>query len=57
MECKRYIGCAIRGRYTDDGATTQKLEINSDKFVNTITSVQKDSLIIEVNETMISSKK
>lgn len=39
--------CAMRGRY-DNGKVNQHLEINSWKYANCLTGVQKDSLIIEV---------
>lgn len=38
---------AIRGRYEDDGSITQKLEINGEESSNTITTVQKDNMIVE----------
>ena len=42
-----YYSCAVRGRYTDDGKTEQQLEINNTETINNITSVAKDSLIME----------
>lgn len=41
--------CAMRGRY-EDGKIVQHLEINSDKYANCLTGVQKDSMIIEVRD-------
>ena len=41
------LSCAFRGRYKDDGATEQQLEVN-DEFANCLTAVQKDSLVLEV---------
>lgn len=38
---------AIRGRYEDDGSIKQKLEINGEESSNTITTVQKDNMIVE----------
>ena len=38
---------AMRGRYGDDGKTTQELETRQDGLSNTITSVQKDNLLTE----------
>lgn len=38
---------ASRGRYKDNSTTEQKLEINSSDYTNTITTVQKDNLVIE----------
>jgi DNA (cytosine-5)-methyltransferase 1 len=40
--------CAMRGRYNDDKSTTQQLEIRRDELSNTITTVQKDSLVVEL---------
>lgn len=42
------IECAaIRGRYKEDGSIKQKLEINGEESSNTITTVQKDNMIVE----------
>ena len=38
---------AIRGRYNSDGKTEQKIKIRDDELSNAITTVQKDSLVIE----------
>ena len=41
----------MRGRYNQEGRVEQHLEIkNNDYAVNTITSVQKDALILEINK-------
>lgn len=40
---------ASRGRYTDNGSTEQKLEVNKSGNTNTITSVQKDNYVVEPN--------
>lgn len=40
---------ASRGRYTENGETAQKLEPNMDGVSNTLTTVQKDNLVIEPN--------
>ena len=40
-----------RGRYNEDGSTTQKLELRKDDKTNTLTSVQKDNVVVE-NDTM-----
>lgn len=55
---KRYIeksqhqmvitGGAMRGRYNKDGKTEQKLEVQETGRANSITTVQKDSLLIRV---------
>ena len=44
----KMFSCAMRGRYDDLNIIHQHLEINSDKYINCLTGVQKDSLIIEV---------
>lgn len=53
-----YIPCAMRGRNPDDpsdrtkGApTVQRLEPHDGDFVNTLTSVSKDNLVIEKYDT------
>lgn len=43
---------ASRGRYTESGETAQKLEPNMDGVSNTLTTVQKDNLVIEPKCTM-----
>ena len=45
---KEFIGCAMRGRYNSDNSISQHLEINSDRYVNCITGVTKDCLILEI---------
>ena len=46
-----YIKCAaFRGRYEEDGSIKQKLEIRKDDKTNTLTSVQKDNVIVYDNE-------
>lgn len=45
-----YIGAAIRGRYNDIGKTEQKIELRNDELSNALTTVQKDSMIIEKYE-------
>lgn len=42
-----YIGAAMRGRYNSDGKIEQKIETRNDELSNAITTVQKDSLVIE----------
>lgn len=42
--------CAMRGRYTEDGSTEQNLEINNNVTSNAITSVQKDSMVMETGK-------
>jgi hypothetical protein len=46
---KVIVGAAMRGRYTKgDGKTEQHVEINEEGICNALTTVQKDSLILEV---------
>lgn len=44
---QQVVIAASRGRYKDDSTTEQKLELNSSDYTNTITTVQKDNLVIE----------
>ena len=46
-----YVTGAWRGRYNEDGSTTQKLELRKEDKTNTLTSVQKDNVVVE-NDTM-----
>lgn len=39
-------GGAIRGRYKEDGKTEQRLEVRTDGKTNSITTVQKDSVVV-----------
>lgn len=41
------VCCAMRGRYDEDGKINQHLEVNSCDYVNAITTVNKDCLILE----------
>ena len=47
---REVYGAASRGRYNEDGNVEQHLEINSPDYSNCLTSVQKDSLIVEVEK-------
>ena len=38
------------GRYNSDGKTEQHLEVREDEVSNAITTVQKDSLVVEKRE-------
>jgi len=38
---------AWRGRYNKDGSTTQKLELRKDDKTNTLTTVQKDNVVVD----------
>jgi DNA (cytosine-5)-methyltransferase 1 len=40
-------GCAIRGRYDRSGKINQQIELNNTEVSNTITTVQKDSMVLE----------
>lgn len=44
------IGCAMRGRYNSQNKTEQKIEINNEEICNSITTVQKDSMVVEVKK-------
>jgi DNA (cytosine-5)-methyltransferase 1 len=47
---KTIIG-AMRGRYKDNSKKTeQRLELNSEDYTNTLTSVQKDNLVVQLNQ-------
>lgn len=37
----------MRGRYNEDGTTSQQIETRADEISNALTTVQKDSLVIE----------
>ena len=39
-------GGAIRGRYNEDGSTSQKLEVNTTGRTNALTTVQKDNVVV-----------
>lgn len=39
----------MRGRYTENG-TAQRLEPQEGRYCNTLTSVQKDNMILEIND-------
>ena len=43
-------GGAIRGRYNADGSTSQKLECNNQEKTNSLTTVQKDNVVVFSNE-------
>ena len=45
-EPKIVVGGAFRGRYQEDGSIKQELEIRSDEKTNTVTTVQKDNVVI-----------
>lgn len=41
------VGAAMRGRYNSDGKIEQQIEVRDDELSNAITTVQKDSLVVE----------
>lgn len=43
------IMVAMRGRYNNDGTTSQHLEPSFRKYSNAITTVQKDTMILVIN--------
>lgn len=45
-----YQNGAIRGRYNENGNIEQQLELRDDGVTNTVTTVQKDNVLIEINE-------
>ena len=42
----KVCGGAIRGRYNADGSTSQKLECNNQEKTNSLTTVQKDNVVV-----------
>ena len=42
----KVCGGAIRGRYNEDGSTSQKLECNNQEKTNSLTTVQKDNVVV-----------
>ena len=40
------LGGAIRGRYNEDGTISQRLELNGMEKTNTLTTVQKDNVVV-----------
>lgn len=47
---KKYFGCAQRGRYQEDGTIQQQIEVRDDELSNAITTVNKDSLVVEIEK-------
>ena len=45
---ENYITGAIRGRYDEDSKINQQLELKNDGVVNSLTTVQKDNIIVEI---------
>ena len=46
-ECEIAVAAAMRGRYNEDGTTSQVIEISDREISNAITTVQKDSLVMK----------
>lgn len=45
---KIYLSCAMRGRYNEDDTTSQHLEVNTPDYMNCLTGVSKDCLVLEI---------
>lgn len=43
--CNQAVAVAMRGRYAEDGTVQQNIEVSDREYANTITTVQKDSLV------------
>jgi site-specific DNA-cytosine methylase len=41
---------AFRGRYNDDGTTSQRLELQHDGRTNSLTTVQKDNVAVDIDK-------
>lgn len=46
--CKYVVCAAMRGRYDENKKINQTLEQRNDSCTNTLTTVQKDNLLIEI---------
>lgn len=46
-------GVAMRGRYNKDGKIEQQLEMRKDAVANTITTVQKDSMVADMEDEVV----
>ena len=42
----KITGGTIRGRYNEDGSTSQRLELNGNEKTNSLTTVQKDNVVV-----------
>lgn len=47
IEMKKICAVAVRGRYSCDGRTEQQVEPSDREYANTITTVQKDSMVTD----------
>lgn len=43
---EKAVAAAMRGRYNEAGKVEQQIEVSDREYANTITSVQKDSMIV-----------
>lgn len=50
-------GAAVRGRYEDDGSTSQRVELNGSSKSNALTTVEKDNIVIITHNMMPRSSK
>ena len=53
----KVVSGAWRGRYKDDGTTEQKLELNQSGKSNSLTTVQKDSVVVSTKPNQINPSK
>lgn len=54
---KTCVAAAVRGRYTEAGNTEQQVEVSDREYANTITSVQKDSLVAVTEPAVLTPKR
>lgn len=50
-------GGAVRGRYNDDGSTSQRIELNRSSKSNALTTVEKDNIVVVTHNMMPRSSK
>lgn len=50
-----FKAAAVRGRYNENGETEQQLELSNREYANAVTTVQKDSLVAEIGDSIILS--
>jgi DNA (cytosine-5)-methyltransferase 1 len=55
--CENVTAAAVRGRYADDGKVEQTVELSNREYANTITTVQKDSLVAVTEPSVLSPKR
>ena len=49
----KITGGAVRGRYNEEGDTSQQLELRVDQKSNALTTVQKDSVVVGIHEDVV----